>query len=42
MDPDVIDEYSVPLGKLFRWLQLTLEVRKEDIVTRKEKKEKLK
>jgi len=42
IDPEAVDDYSVALGKLYRWLLLAIETRKEDVQARKEKKEKLK
>lgn len=33
--PEDVDTISVLLGKLLRWLQLAIHVRKEDIVKRK-------
>lgn len=29
--PEVVDEYSVALGKLFKWLLTALELREEDV-----------
>ena len=40
--PEQIDEYSIALGKLFRWLLLTLDMRVTDIKSRRELKYKLK
>jgi hypothetical protein len=34
IDADQVDEYSVALGKLLRWMQYYLELRKEDVITR--------
>jgi hypothetical protein len=42
IDPDQVDEYSVALGKLLRWIQYALELRNEDIVARREHQERLK
>lgn len=36
-----LDEYSVALGKLFRWLKLAIEVRIEDVKLRKKNKDRL-
>lgn len=41
MNPDTIDEYSVALGKLFRWIMFAMEIRMEDIRQRREHKEDL-
>lgn len=35
-----VDEYSMTLGKLFRWLLMALELRIEDVTSRKRQKEK--
>jgi hypothetical protein len=37
-----IDEYSVALGKLYRWVVLAIEVRKQDVQKRRAKIEQLK
>ena len=37
LEAEKVDEYSVALGKLFRWLKLAIQIRKEDIIARKEK-----
>lgn len=39
---ELVDEYSIPLAKLFRWLLLTLELRASDVVARREQKDRLK
>lgn len=36
-----VDEYSVALGKLYRWVQLALEVRYEDVKLRRANKTRL-
>jgi hypothetical protein len=36
-----LDDYSVALGKLFRWLKLALDVRIEDVKLRRKQKENL-
>ena len=36
-----VDEYSAALGKLFRWVKLTLEVRFEDVKLRRATKKAL-
>ncbi len=41
-EPEQVDDYSVALGKLFRWLQQALELREEDVVLRREQIQKLK
>ena len=33
-----VDEYSVTLGKLFRWLHMAIDMRVQDILGRREKK----
>ena len=35
-----VDEYSITLGKIFRWLLMALELRIEDVTNRKKQKEK--
>lgn len=35
-----VDEYSMTLGKIFRWLLMALELRIEDVTNRKRAKEK--
>lgn len=40
INEDDVDEYSVPLCKLFRWLKLCIEIRFEDIRIRKNQREK--
>jgi len=35
-----IDEYSVTVGKIYRWLQMALELRIDDVTMRKKNKEK--
>jgi hypothetical protein len=40
--PEQVDEYSIPLGKLFKWLLYTIELRAADVVHRRELKNKLK
>jgi hypothetical protein len=42
LNEDAIDEYSVPLGKLYRWVVMALDIRIEDIRRRKEEKANLK
>jgi hypothetical protein len=37
-----IDDYSVAMGKLFRWLQSAIELREEDVIQRREHIAKLK
>lgn len=37
---DDVDEYSMVLGKIFRWLLMALELRIEDVTNRKKQKEK--
>jgi len=33
--PEEVDHYNMTLGKLFKWLQLAIRTRKEDIIRRK-------
>lgn len=40
--PEQIEEYSIPLAKLFKWLLYTIELRAGDVVLRREQKNKLK
>lgn len=35
INPDEVDAYNMTLGKLFKWLQLAIKTRKEDIIRRK-------
>jgi hypothetical protein len=37
-----VDEYSIPLGKLFKWLLLTIELRVADVLSRRDLKDRLK
>lgn len=41
-EPEQVDDYSIALGKLFRWLQTAIELREEDVVLRREHIAKLK
>jgi len=41
IEQEQVDEYSVALGKLFRWLKLAIQTRKEDVIARKEHKDHL-
>ena len=41
VEPEQVDEYSVALGKIYRWMQYCIEVRKEDVQARRELKKKL-
>lgn len=41
IEPEMVDEYSVALGKLYRWLLLALDLRVDDVVKRLEKTAKL-
>jgi hypothetical protein len=41
-EPEQIDDYSVAMGKLFRWLQSAIELREEDVIQRREHIAKLK
>ena len=40
INEDDVDEYSMVLGKIFRWLMMALELRIEDVSNRKKGKEK--
>jgi hypothetical protein len=37
-----VDEYSIALGKLYRWLLTAVEMREEDVLMRREQITKLK
>ena len=37
IEEDMVDEYSVTLGKLFRWLLFTIDLRIEDVRNRRDK-----
>lgn len=39
INPDMVDNFSVALGKLLRWLKFAIEVRIDDVVKRRKKKE---
>lgn len=41
IEPEMVDDYSVALGKLYRWLLLALDLRVDDVVKRLEKTAKL-
>lgn len=41
-EPEQVDEYSIALGKLFRWLQAALDLREEDVMIRRDQIQKLK
>ena len=41
MSLEAIDEYSVAIGKLYRWIMFSIEIRTEDIRQRREHKEDL-
>ena len=40
IEQETVDGYSGPLGKLFRWLQTAIQIRKDDILKRKIQKRK--
>lgn len=40
--PEQVDEYSIALGKLFKWLLCSLEMRVNDVIARRDHKLKLK
>lgn len=41
IDPERVDEYSVTVGRLYRWLLLAIELRIEDVKIRRQIKSKL-
>ena len=41
LNEEVVDEYSVTVGKLFRWLQMALELRIDDVKSRRKQKAQL-
>jgi len=41
LNEELVDEYSVTVGKLFRWLQMALELRIEDVKSRRKQKAQL-
>ena len=41
-EPEQVDDYSIALGKLFRWLQAAIDIREEDVMIRREQIQKLK
>lgn len=40
--PELVEEYSIPLAKLFKWILVSLDMRGADVTSRRELKEKLK
>ena len=40
--PDALEEYSVPLARLFKWLQMSVDYRQLDVLARRDQKQKLK
>ena len=40
INPDDVDNYHLTLGKLFKWMQLAIRTRKDDIIRRKALKKK--
>lgn len=42
IESEQIDEYSIALGKLYKWMEFAIELRKDDVVSRREMKAKLK
>jgi hypothetical protein len=40
INEEEVDEYSVTLGKIYRWLLMALELRIEDVTSRKRQKDK--
>ena len=41
-EPEHVDEYSIALGKLFRWVLQAIELREEDVMIRRDQIHKLK
>ena len=41
LNEELADDYSVTVGKLFRWLQMALELRIEDVKSRRKQKAQL-
>ena len=39
---DALEEYSVPLARLFKWLQMSVDYRQLDVLSRRDQKQKLK
>lgn len=39
---DALEEYSVPLARLFKWLQMSVDYRQLDVLARRDQKQKLK
>jgi hypothetical protein len=42
IEPEHVDDYSIALGKLYRWMIYAIELRKEDVQKRKDNKQRLK
>lgn len=42
INPEDVDAYNMTLGKLFKWLLLSIQTRKQDIIRRKALKRKAK
>lgn len=40
--PEALEEYSVPLARLFKWLQMSVDYRQLDVLARRDQKQKLK
>ena len=40
VEEERVEEYSVTLGRIYKWIKLALELRVEDIMLRREKKTK--
>lgn len=41
IEPEHVDDYSIPLGRLYRWLLFAIDMRKEDVNNRRDHKQKL-
>jgi hypothetical protein len=41
-EAEQVDDYSIALGKLFRWLQMAIDLREEDVLMRRDQVAKLK
>ena len=42
IEPEQVDDYSIAMGKLFRWLLAAIELREEDVLMRRDQIHKLK
>jgi hypothetical protein len=41
-EPEQVEEYSMALGKLYRWMLMAIDLREEDVITRRDQIAKLK